>query len=118
MRLQQCHGSIMPLRPARSCIFGGRRSGMTCVIPSTASPPVRARRMAESAVPTVRDLAIEAIARSATLRATRTALSQVAMMAASPHQSQEAPPAVRHEESGLERYLPASSYVEKETRVP
>jgi Zn-dependent metalloprotease len=41
-------------------------------------------KMAESDVPAVRKLAIEAIARSASLRATRTALAQMPMMAAVP----------------------------------
>ena len=41
-------------------------------------------KMAESPLPRVRKLAIEAIARSATLRATRTALAQMPAMAALP----------------------------------
>ncbi len=47
-------------------------------------PPYVLDKMAESPIPAVRKLAIEAIARSASLRATRTALSQFAMMAAVP----------------------------------
>ena len=47
-------------------------------------PPYILDRMAESSIPQVRKLAIEAIARSATLRATRTALSQFAAMTALP----------------------------------
>jgi len=45
-------------------------------------PPYIADRMAKSDNPKVRDLAVEAIARSATLRATRTALSQFATLTA------------------------------------
>lgn len=47
-------------------------------------PPYMLDKMAESDVPAVRKLAIEAIARSATLRATRTAMAQMPMMAALP----------------------------------
>ena len=55
------------------------RNPVHCIL-----PPYVLDKMAESPVPAVRKLAIEAIARSATLRATRTALSQFAMMAAVP----------------------------------
>jgi Zn-dependent metalloprotease len=55
------------------------RNPIHCIL-----PPYVLDKMAESPVPAVRKLAIEAIARSATLRATRTALSQFAMMAAVP----------------------------------
>ena len=47
-------------------------------------PPYVLDNLAQSSVPKVRKLAIEAIARSATLRATRTALSQFATMTAVP----------------------------------
>jgi Zn-dependent metalloprotease len=47
-------------------------------------PPYVLDELAKSEVPKVRDQAIEAIARSATLRATRTALSQFAAMTAVP----------------------------------
>ena len=47
-------------------------------------PPYLLDRLAESADPRVRRLAVEAIARSAALRATRTTLAQVAVMAAIP----------------------------------
>ena len=55
------------------------RNPVHCIL-----PPYVLDKMAESPVPAVRKLAIEAIARSATLRATRTTLSQFAMMAAVP----------------------------------
>ena len=47
-------------------------------------PPYILDKMAESSEPAVRKLAVEAIARSATLRATRTALAQMPIMAAMP----------------------------------
>ena len=47
-------------------------------------PPYLLDKLAESADPKVRRLAIEAIARSATLRATRTTLQQMPLMAAVP----------------------------------
>jgi Thermolysin metallopeptidase, catalytic domain len=47
-------------------------------------PPYILDRMAESSDPKVRKLAVEAIARSATLRATRTALAQFSTMSATP----------------------------------
>ena len=47
-------------------------------------PPYMLDKMAESNDPKVRKLAIEAIARSATLRAMRTTLAQMPMMAALP----------------------------------
>ncbi len=53
------------------------RNPLHCIL-----PPYVLDSMAESSDPAVRRLAIEAIARSATLRATRTALSQFAMMTA------------------------------------
>jgi Zn-dependent metalloprotease len=55
------------------------RNPVHCIL-----PPYVLDKMAESPVPAVRKLAVEAIARSATLRATRTTLSQFAMMAAVP----------------------------------
>ena len=47
-------------------------------------PPYVLDKMSESSEPAVRKLAVEAIARSATLRATRTALAQMPIMAAMP----------------------------------
>ena len=55
------------------------RNPVHCIL-----PPYVLDKMAESPTPAVRKLAIEAIARSAALRATRTTLSQFAMMAAVP----------------------------------
>ena len=55
------------------------RNPIHCIL-----PPYILDKLAESAVPRVRKLAIEAIARSATLRATRTALAQMPAMTAMP----------------------------------
>lgn len=55
------------------------RNPIHCIL-----PPFVLDKMAESANPGVRRLAIEAIARSASLRATRTTLAQMPMMAALP----------------------------------
>jgi Zn-dependent metalloprotease len=55
------------------------RNPVHCIL-----PPYVLDKMAESPLPAVRKLAVEAIARSATLRATRTTLAQFAMMAAVP----------------------------------
>lgn len=55
------------------------RNPIHCIL-----PPYVLDKMAESDSPAVRKLAIEAIARSASLRATRTTLAQMPMMAALP----------------------------------
>jgi Zn-dependent metalloprotease len=55
------------------------RNPIHCIL-----PPYVLDKLAESPVPKVRRLAIEAIARSATLRATRTALAQMPAMTAMP----------------------------------